>query len=264
VPPDGRGARGKQTHDMAKNLKGRVALVTGASSGIGAATATSLAGAGARVVAAARRTGRLTELIERLRHAGGEAIAVEADVADRASAERMVATTVERFGRLDILVNNAGVMKLAPFADSAPEDWRQMIDVNLMGLLYCTRAAVPHLKRAGGGHIVNISSVAGRLAFPSGAVYTATKFAVVGFSEALRREHIADKIRVTVIEPGAVATELVDHIPDRATKERIAEWQATMRQLQSEDIAAAILYAVSQPDRVDVNEILLRPTDQEF
>jgi NADP-dependent 3-hydroxy acid dehydrogenase YdfG len=249
---------------MAKNLEGKVALVTGASSGIGAATALSLAGAGARVALAARRTGRLQELVEKVRHAGGEATAIQADVAQQASAEQMIGATLERFGKLEILVNNAGIMPLAEFAGSNPEDWRRMIDVNLLGLLYATRAALPHLKRAGGGHIVNVSSVAGRIGFPSGAVYSATKFGVVGFSEALRHEVLAQKTRITVIEPGAVATELVDHVPDQATKARIQEWQAQMRQLQSEDIAAAILYAVSQPDRVCVNEILLRPTDQEF
>jgi NADP-dependent 3-hydroxy acid dehydrogenase YdfG len=249
---------------MAKSLEQRVALVTGASSGIGAATALSLAGAGARVALAARRTERLHALVERVRHAGGEAIAIQADVAKQASAEQMVATTVERFGKLDILVNNAGIMPLADFASSDPEDWRRMIDVNLLGLLYTTRAALPHLKRAGGGHVVNVSSIAGRIGFPTGAVYSATKFGVVGFSDALRRETLAQKTRITVIEPGAVATELVDHVTDEASKTRIQAWQASMRQLQSEDIAAAILYAVSQPDRVCVNEILLRPTDQEF
>jgi NADP-dependent 3-hydroxy acid dehydrogenase YdfG len=249
---------------MAKNLEGRVALVTGASSGIGAATALSLAGAGARVALAARRAERLQELVERVHHSGGEATAIQVDVAKQASAEQMVVSAVERFGKLDILVNNAGVMPLAEFATSDPEDWRRMIDVNLLGLLYTTRAALPHLKRAGGGHIVNVSSVAGRIGFPTGAVYSATKFGVVGFSEALRRETLAQKTRVTVIEPGAVATELVDHVTDEASRARVQEWQAKMRQLQSGDIAAAILYAVSQPDRVCVNEILLRPTDQDF
>jgi NADP-dependent 3-hydroxy acid dehydrogenase YdfG len=249
---------------MAKNLEGRVALITGASSGIGAATALSLAGAGARVALAARRIERLEELVARVRHWGGEATAIQADVARQAAAEQMVATTVERFGKLDILVNNAGIGPLAEFAASDPEDWRRTIGVNLLGLFYSTRAALPHLKRAGGGQIVNLSSVAGRMGFPNGAVYSATKFGVVGFSDALRRETLGQKTRITVIEPGAVATEFVDHTVDQASKARIQAWQATMRQLQPEDIAAAILYAVSQPDSVCVNEILLRPTDQEF
>ena len=139
-----------------------------------------------------------------------------------------------------------------------------MVDINLLGLFYATRAALPHMRRTGSGHIVNISSVAGRVGFPTGAVYTATKFGVVGFSEALRRETVAAKIRVTVIEPGAVATELIDHVTDPATKATVQAWQATMRQLKAEDIAAAILYAVSQPDHVSVNEVLVRPTDQEY
>jgi NADP-dependent 3-hydroxy acid dehydrogenase YdfG len=249
---------------MAKTLEGRVALVTGASSGIGAATAVSLAAAGARVALAARRTDRLAQLVERVLHASGEATAVQADVADRASAERMVAQTVERFGRLDILVNNAGVMMLAPFADGKPDDWRKMMDVNVLGLMYATRAAIPHLRRAGRGDIVNISSVAGRLAFVGGAVYTATKFAIVGFSDTLRRELLRDKIRVTSIEPGAVETELVQQVTDEGARKQIDAWQAQMRQLQSEDIAAAILYAVTQPPHVSISELLVRPTDQEL
>ena len=249
---------------MAKTLEGRVALVTGASSGIGEATAASLAAEGARVAVAARRSDRLNALVERLRHAGREAIAIQADVAEQASAERMVETTVERFGRLDVLVNNAGLMVLAPFATSNPDDWRRMIDVNVLGMLYCTRAALPHLKRARSGHIVNVSSVAGRLPFATGTVYCATKYAVVGFSDTLRKELLADKIRVTVIEPGAVQTELVQQVTDKSTRETIAKWQASMRQLRSEDIASAILYAVSQPEHVNVFEILVRPTDQEL
>src|SRR5262249_13362838 len=161
---------------------------------------------------------RLHELVERVRHSGGEATAIVGDVVEQASAEQMVAATAERFGKLDILVNNAGVMLLATFADGAPEEWRRMVDVNLLGMVYTTRAALPHIKRCGGGDIVNISSMAGRVAFPTGAVYSATKFGVVGFSETLRRENVAAKIRVTLIEPGAVATELVDHVSHAATK----------------------------------------------
>jgi NADP-dependent 3-hydroxy acid dehydrogenase YdfG len=206
----------------------------------------------------------LSQLVERIRHASGEAMAVQADLADRASAEGMIAHTVERFGRLDCLVNNAGLMVLAPFAEANPDDWRRMIDVNLLGLLYATRAALPHLRRAGGGDIVNVSSVAGRLAFVSGAVYGATKFAVSGFSDTLRRELIRDKIRVITIEPGAVQTELVDQITHEATRKQIADWEGSMRQLQSEDIAAAVVYAVSQPAHVNVSELMVRPTDQEI
>jgi NADP-dependent 3-hydroxy acid dehydrogenase YdfG len=249
---------------MGKILDGRVALVTGASSGIGAATARSLAAAGARVAMAARRSDRLKELVERVRHAGGEAAAVSADVAEQASAEQMVAATIDRFGRLDILVNNAGVMMLARFTDGSPEDWRRMLEVNLLGLFYATRSALPHLKRSGRGHVVNVSSVAGRIGFPTGAVYSATKFGVVGFSETLRHELLADKIRVTVIEPGAVESELIDHVTDPASKANLHTWQASMRILKSEDIAQAILYAVSQPEHVSVNELLVRPTDQDF
>ena len=178
-------------------------------------------------------------------------------------AESIVAKTVERWGRLDLLVNNAGVMLLSPIDRARVEDWRRMLDLNLLGLMAATRAALPHMRKQKDGHIVNISSTAGRVANPDASVYAATKFGVGAFSEALRREVYKDTIRVTVIEPGAVATELREHVPDADTRKRIDTWATSLRQLQSEDVAAAILYAVSQPQHVNVNEILLRPTDQE-
>ena len=249
---------------MAKELDGRVALVTGASSGIGEATAEALAAAGAKVVVAARRIDRLQQVVERIGKAGGEAAVIEADVTQPRTAEAMIADTQKRFGKLDILVNNAGVMLLAPIEAASPEDWRRMIDVNLLGLMYATHAAIPVMKPRGGGHIVNISSVAGRVAFPDSAVYSATKFGVGAFSESLRREVFRHRIRVTVIEPGFVETELREHIPDAATRERIDHWAESMRQLTARDVAAAILYAVTQPDHVNVAEILIRPVDQEL
>ena len=248
---------------MTTSLQGKVALVTGASSGIGEATAVALAGAGARVAIAARRRDRLDGVARRIADLRSEALVLQADVARPEEAESIVARTVERWGRLDVLVNNAGLMLLSPIDRARVEDWRRMLDVNLLGLMATTRAALPHMRRQKDGHVVNISSTAGRVSNPDASVYAATKFGVGAFSEALRREVYRDNIRVTIVEPGAVATELREHVPDPETRQRIDAWATSLRQLQSEDVAAAILYAVSQPPHVNVNEILLRPTDQE-
>lgn len=247
---------------LAGPLAGKVALVTGASSGIGEATAVALAEAGAKVALAARRADRLSDLTARIEKAGGEALPIEADVTDAGDLARMMEAIAGRWDRLDILVNNAGVMLLSPLAEARGEDLRHMVELNLIALMELTRVALPQLK-ASRGHIVNVSSVAGRVANPGSSGYSATKFGVVGFSEALRREVYADKVRVTVIEPGLVMTELGDHITNPAMKDNLRQRQAAMEGLQSEDIAAAVLYAVSQPPRVNVNEILIRPTDQE-
>jgi NADP-dependent 3-hydroxy acid dehydrogenase YdfG len=246
----------------ARPLAGKVALVTGASSGIGEATALALATAGAEVAIVARRADRLKALSERIEKAGGKVFAIEADVARPDSAQGLITDVLAHGKRLDIIVNNAGVMLLAPVSEARPEDWRQMIEVNLVALMELTRAALPHLKESR-GHIVNVSSVAGRIANPGAAGYAATKFGVVAFSEALRREVYADKVRVTVIEPGMVETELGDHITNPGMKANLEQRRAAMEPLRSEDIAAAVLYAVTQPPRVNVNEILIRPTDQE-
>lgn len=244
------------------SLAGKVALVTGASSGIGEATAAALAAAGAKVAVAARRIDRLATLASRIDKAGGTALAVAADIAKGGDVTAMVDKVVSEWDRLDILVNNAGVMLLAPAAEADLDDWRRMIELNLIGLMATTKAALPHLKAAK-GHIVNVSSVAGRVANPGASGYAATKFGVVAFSESLRREVYADKVRVTVIEPGLVRTELADHITNEEFKAGIEHRLATMEALTAEDIANAILYAVSQPPHVNINEILIRPTDQE-
>jgi NADP-dependent 3-hydroxy acid dehydrogenase YdfG len=247
-----------------KPLQGRVALVTGASSGIGEATALALAAAGAKTAIVARRADRLTALAKRIAEQGGEALALGADISLEAEAARVLGEVETRFGGLDILVNNAGVMLLSPVAEAAIADFRRMIEVNLFGLMTLSRLALPIMKRGGAGHFVNISSVAGRVANPGSAGYAATKFGVGAFSESLRREVYKDKIRVTVIEPGAVATELTDHLTNPGMKAAVAEMRKTMTEpLQSEDIAAAVLYAVTQHPRVNVNEILIRPTLQE-
>lgn len=246
----------------ARPLAGKVALVTGASSGIGEATALALSMAGADVAIVARRADRLKALSERIERTGGKVFAIEADIARTNSAQGLINDVLAYGKRLDIIVNNAGVMLLSPVSEARSEDWRQMIEVNLVALMELTRAALPHLKE-NQGHIVNVSSVAGRVANPGAAGYAATKFGVVAFSEALRREVYADKVRVTVIEPGMVETELGDHITNPGMRSNLEQRRATIEPLQSEDIAAAVLYAVTQPSRVNVNEILIRPTDQE-
>ncbi|MER8529137.1 SDR family NAD(P)-dependent oxidoreductase [Mesorhizobium sp. M0814] len=243
-------------------LAGKVALVTGASSGIGEATAVALAAAGAKVAIAARRADRLEALAARIEKAGGTALRIQADVTSNDDVTAMVDKVVAEWSRLDILVNNAGVMLLSPAAEALLDDWRRMIELNLLALMGVTKAALPHLRSAK-GHIVNVSSIAGRVANPGASGYAATKFGVVGFSESLRREVYADKVRVTVIEPGLVRTELGDHVTNPAAKAGLDQRLAAMEALTAEDIAAAILYAVSQPPHVNVNEIVIRPTDQE-
>jgi NADP-dependent 3-hydroxy acid dehydrogenase YdfG len=248
---------------MSNELKERVALVTGASSGIGEATAFALADAGAKVAVAARRRDRLEDVARRIRERGGEALVVEADFGVEAEAQRAVRETEAAFGRLDILVNNAGVMYLEPVIDADLARWRRMFEINVLGLIAATQAALPGMRDRGDGHIVNIASTAGRIATPTGAAYSATKFGVVAFSEALRKEIYRDHIRVSVIEPGVVETELREHIGHSATQKAINEWAESLRQLKAEDVARAILYCVTQPPHVCINEILMRPTDQE-
>jgi NADP-dependent 3-hydroxy acid dehydrogenase YdfG len=252
----------------ARDLNGAVALVTGASSGIGEATARMLAGRGATVALAARRTDRLEALAGKVADGGGTALPVELDVSDREAAEAAVARTVEELGRLDILVNNAGVMLLGPMLEAPVEEWQQMVEVNLLGLMYTTKAAIPHLLEAAEGDargvadVVNISSVAGRMARRNSGVYNATKFGVGAFSESLRQEVTARHVRVSLVEPGAVATELQGH--NRAgVKEEIEKRFEEMEILQAEDIADAIEFVVTRPRHVAVNEVLVRPTEQE-
>lgn len=243
-------------------LSGKVAVVTGASSGIGEATARALDAEGAAVVLVARRRDRLDALAEAIRHEGGQAHVVAADLSDPAQARDAVAQAVSAFGRLDILVNNAGLMLLGPVADADPTDWHRMMDLNVLTLMHATQAAVQVMQGQGSGHIVNISSVSGRGAGPTSAGYSATKWAVGGFSEGLRQEVRLLGIRVTVIEPGVVATELTDHITHTATKDAYEGRIKQMTPLEAEDIAAAVVYATTQPQRVNVNEILIRPLDQ--
>lgn len=246
---------------MTGKLAGKVALVTGASSGIGEATAIALAEEGAKVAVSARRSDRLKTLAEKI--GIDRILPITCDVADKDAALKSVQETDKHFGRLDILVNNAGIMLLGPFDELPMDDWERMVRVNVLGLMYCTHAAIPIMKKQKCGHIVNISSVAGRLCSAHGSVYHATKWAVGGFSDSVRQLLCKDNIRVTVIEPGAVLTELTDHIVHEATKKTIKDWVASMESLTSEDIANSIVYAVCQPSHVNVNEVLIRPTAQE-
>ena len=248
---------------MKFHLKDRVALVTGASSGIGEATALALAEAGARVAIAARRGDRLQALAERLRSLGSEPLVLVADLLDEHEAQRMVAATEAHFGRLDILINNAGVMYLEPVVDADLGRWRRMLELNVLSLIASSQAALAGMIKRRDGHIVNVASVAGRVANPNAAAYAATKFGVVGFSESLRREVYKDNIRVSVIEPGMVDTELREHIGHAASQQAVNARAQEMRQLQAEDIADTILFCVSRPAHVNINEILIRPTDQE-
>ena len=248
-------------------LTGTTALVTGASSGIGEAAARHLAGLGAHVALVARRRDRIEALAEQLEAGGGRALVIEADVTDRAQAEDAVRRTVDELGRLDVLVNNAGVMLLGPVEDAPVEEWDRMVQVNVLGLLYCAKAALPHLLSAaesserGVADLVNISSVAGRVARAGSGVYNATKHAVGAFSEALRQEVTQRHVRVGLVEPGAVATELSGHNRPEVL-EGLRQRFATMERMEAEDIAEAIGWMVTRPRRVAVNEILVRPTEQ--
>ena len=248
---------------MGNDITGRVALVTGASSGFGEAVALGLAKAGAKVALAARREDRLQALAKRITDAGGEALVIVADFTDEAQAQRAVRETEAAFGRLDILINNAGVMYLEPVATADLARWRSMIELNLLGLIAASQAALPGMIARKDGHIVNISSTAGHISNPLAAAYSATKFGVLGFSESLRKEVHKDNIRVTVISPGMAATELRDHIAVEAVQSALNKAAVAMRQLTAEDVADAILYAVSRPPHVTINEILMRSTDQE-
>jgi NADP-dependent 3-hydroxy acid dehydrogenase YdfG len=253
---------------MSDRLDGTVALVTGASSGIGEATALALAAQGARVAIVARRRDRLDELAGRITAAGGEALVVEADITDEAAARDAVQTTVQRFERLDTVIANAGVMLLGPVEGAPIEEWQQMVNVNVLGLLYTSHAALPHLLTAADSEprrvadLVLISSVAGRVARNGSGVYNLTKHGVGAFAESLRQEVTRRHVRVSLVEPGAVATELAGHNRPQIREQLQARF-TDMERLEADDIADAIGYIVTRPRRMTVNEILIRPTEQE-
>ena len=241
-------------------LDGKVAAITGASSGIGEATAIALADAGAQVSLAARRKDRLDALVEKI---GDGALAIETDIGDEEQARAFVQQTKDELGGLDILVNNAGVMLLGPLLAQQGDDWRTMVNANVLGLVYCSHAALAHMAEQNSGHIVNISSVAVRMASAGSAVYNFTKWGVTGFSEALRQEAAHVNVRVTCVEPGFVNTELQGHNTNPVVVDAIKKARESLdKVLEAEDIADAILYAVSRPEHVAINEVLVRPTSQ--
>jgi NADP-dependent 3-hydroxy acid dehydrogenase YdfG len=252
---------------MSKKLDGTVALITGASSGLGEATAVLLAEKGAAVAVAARRKDRLDELVKRIEADGGTALAIEADMTDRDQAEATVARTVEALGRLDTLFNNAGVMLLGGAEQVPVEDWERMVDINIKGLLYTAHAAIPHLVAAaessprGVSDMINTSSVAGRQARPGGSVYSLTKFGVAAFSESIRQEVATRHLRVSSLEPGLVATELQDHLSDRA-RAALEDRLGGVTPLEADDIAEIVAFIVTRPQHVAINELLVRPTQQ--
>jgi NADP-dependent 3-hydroxy acid dehydrogenase YdfG len=241
----------------------KVAIVTGASSGIGYATAIALSKTGAKVAIGARRINLLDKLQNEIMQSGGNVFSQKLDVTQKSDCDSFVKATIKKYGTVDILVNNAGLMPLSFVKRLKVDEWDKMIDVNIKGVLYCTAAVLPYMLEKQSGHIINISSVAGRIVFPAGSVYCATKHAVTAFSEGLRQElSPRSNIRITTIEPGVVETELTNTITDESLKGFI-ENTKKMEALKAEDIANAILFAVQAPNHVNVNEVLIRPTSQE-
>jgi len=244
-------------------IKDKVVIITGASSGIGYATALSLAKEGAKLVVGARRTDRLEKLVKEIEENNGEILSQKFDVTKKSDCDDLVNTAIKKWGKVDVLINNAGLMPLSFVKNLKVDEWDQMIDVNIKGVLYCTAAVLPHMRESKSGHIINISSVAGRIVFPAGSVYCATKHAVTAFSEGLRQElSPRNNIRVTTIEPGVVSTELTNTITDESL-EKFVESSKKMEALKAEDIASAIIFAINAPNHVSVNEILVRPTTQD-
>jgi NADP-dependent 3-hydroxy acid dehydrogenase YdfG len=248
---------------MDNNIEGKVVVITGASSGLGEATAKALSAQGARVVLGARRQDRIQTLANELTSSGGKAIAVAMDVTDREQVKRLVDAAAQAYGRVDVMINNAGVMPQAPLERLKVDEWDRMIDVNIKGVLYGIAAALPYMKQRKAGHFINVSSVAGHKVGPGFAVYAATKHAVRALTEGLRQEVKPYNIRTTVISPGAVATELPDSVTDPKTAERVHKFYAEAA-IPADSFARVVAFAVSQPDDVDVNEILFRPTRQEY
>ncbi len=247
---------------MSNNIAGKIVVITGASSGLGEATARLLSAEGAKVVLGARRADRIQSLADELTSGGGRALAVPTDVTRREQVQRLVDAAVREYGRIDVMINNAGLMPQALLERLRVDEWDRMIDVNIKGVLYGIAAALPYMKAQKSGHFINVSSVAGHKVRPPGTVYAATKHAVRALSEGLRIEVKPYNIRTTVISPGAVATEL----PDSTTESDIAEnvRKAYESAIPADSFARAVAFAISQPEDVDVNEILFRPTRQEF
>ncbi len=248
---------------MSNNIAGKIVVITGASSGLGEATARLLSRQGASVVLGARRVERLRSLADELTGRGGKALAVPTDVTDRDQVKRLVNSGVQAYGRIDVMINNAGLMPQAPLERLKVDEWDRMIDVNIKGVLYGIAAALPHMKQQKAGHIINVSSVAGHKVGPGFAVYAATKHAVRALSEGLRQEVKPYHIRTTVISPGAVATELPNSVTEPDVAERIQKYYEE-NAIPAESFAKVVAFAIEQPEEVDINEILFRPTRQDL
>jgi NADP-dependent 3-hydroxy acid dehydrogenase YdfG len=248
---------------MTNNIAGKVVVITGASSGLGEATARLLSAQGATVALGARRVDRLQSLADEFTRNGRKALALTTDVAHCDQVKRLVDTAVQTFGRLDVMINNAGLMQQSPLERLKVDEWDNMIDVNIKGVLYGIAAALPHMQRQKAGHIINVSSVAGHKVTPAGTVYSATKHAVRAISEGLRQEVKPYNIRTTVISPGAVATELPNHITEQDVAGNMQKFYEAFA-IPADSFARAVAFAMSQPEDVDVNEILFRPTRQEL
>jgi NADP-dependent 3-hydroxy acid dehydrogenase YdfG len=246
---------------MSENIEGKVVVITGASSGLGEATARHLSEQGATVVLGARRDERIQALAKELSSSGGKALAVATDVTDRDQVERLVDAAMQNHGRVDVMINNAGLMPLAPLERLKVDEWDRMIDVNIKGVLYGIAAALPHMQKQKSGHFINVSSVYGHTVGPAAAVYCATKFAVRALSEGLRQEVKPYNIRTTVISPGAVATELIGSIGEADIAEAVRKRVGGIA-VPAASFARAVAFAISQPEELDINEILFRPTAQ--
>ncbi len=246
---------------MRHGIENKIVVITGASSGLGEATARHLAERGASVVLGARRTSRIESLAEELRSKGLKAKAVQTDVTDPHQVKTLVDTAVEEFGRIDVMLNNAGLMPLAPLERLKLDEWDRMIDVNIKGVLYGVAAALPHMRAQKSGHIINVSSVYGHVVDPGATVYCATKFAVRALSEGLRKEMKPYNIRTTIISPGAVRTELLEHISEKDIQAGTQEFVSKIA-IGADTFARTVAFAVNEPDDVDINEILFRPTAQ--
>ena len=248
---------------MSNNIKGKVVVITGASSGLGEATAHLLSKEGAILVLAARRAERIEKIANTIRENGGKVLAVPTDVSDAGQVQNLVDSAVKEFGKVDVMLNNAGVMPLSALEDRKIHEWEQMIDVNIKGVLYGIAAALPYMKEQKSGHFINVSSVAGHKIFGGSAVYSATKSAVRVISEGLRQEITPYNIRTTIISPGAVKTELLEHISDVNIQDANKDFVGKIG-LSPDAFARLIAFAISQPEDMDINEILFRPTAQEL
>lgn len=248
---------------MSNNIEGKVVVITGASSGLGESAARHLSAQGAAVALGARRTDRINSLADEITGNGGKAVALTTDVTDSDQVKKLVDKAVDEFGRVDVMINNAGLMPFSPLERGKVEEWDQLIDVNIKGVLYGIAAALPHMKEQKSGHIINVSSVAGHVVVPGGVVYCATKHAVRAISEGLRKEVKPYNLRTTIISPGIVDSELPDSIKEQDYSENIHKLYEDLA-IPADSFARTVAFAISQPEDVDVNEILFRPTRQEL